>query len=219
MRIALHAVKKDPEVKAYLTAGDLHLAAQGYTDHGVRHADLVSNIAFNVLHQLERPAREAELASIAAYLHDIGNAVSRHGHGQVGAVLAASILRRLGMDPEEVAVVAGAIGNHDPEDISRPVSAVSAAVILADKTDVHRSRVRNRDLAAFDTHDRVNYAVTRSFLRVEKDRRITLELEIDSEVSSLLDYLELFLNRMMMCRHSARFLGSEFDIMIDGHRL
>lgn len=220
MTVTLEMVKSDPEVKAYLETGDQHLAAQGYTEHGIRHAGLVSSIAFNIMRQLKRPARQMELASIAAYLHDIGNVVSRHMHGQIGAILARDILLRLGMTPHEVAVVAGAIGNHDPEDTSRAVSEVSAATILADKTDVHRSRVRNRDLAAFDIHDRVNYAVQKSFLRVEQAaERIALELDIDPEISSLVDYFELFLNRMVMCRHAARFLGCGFDMVINGNRI
>lgn len=220
MSITLEKVKKDAEVRAYLELGNQHLGVQGYTEHGHRHAELVSRIALNIMRQLGRPQREAELAAIAGYLHDIGNVVSRHLHGQTGALIARGILNRLGMDPEEVAVVIGSIGNHDPEDISKPVSTISAAVILADKTDVHRSRVRNEDLSTFDVHDRVNYAVTRSFLRVEEGgERLTLELEIDQAISSLVEYFELFLNRMVMCRHAARFLGCSFDININGKRL
>lgn len=220
MVVTLDTIRKDPEIRACIEAGDRHLAAQGYTEHGFRHAELVSSIAFNTMQQLGRTLRQAQLAAIGAYLHDIGNVACRHMHGQVGAALAYGMLVRLGLPLDEVAVVVGAIGNHDPEDVSRAVSEVSAAVILADKTDVHRSRVRNRDLASFDAHDRVNYAVRRSFLRVDQTGgRITLELEIDSEISSLMDYFELFLNRMVMCRHAAGFLGASFDIMINGNRI
>lgn len=220
MAVDLNKVKNDSEVKAYLEIGDEHLQAQGYTEHGLRHADLVARISLNIMRQLGKPSRDAELASIAGYLHDIGNVASRCLHGQTGAVIARDILSRLGMPPREVAAVVGAVGNHDPEDTSRAVSEISAAVILGDKTDVHRTRVRNEDLATFDLHDRVNYAVRRSFLRVDdQEKLIILELEIDPSISSLVEYFELFLNRMLMCRHAARFLGCSFDIKINGNRL
>ena len=163
--ITLEAIKADPYVQALIDAGNRHLAAIGYTEHGLRHVALVAHIASNILEKMAYPARECELAAIAGYLHDIGNAVNRVSHAQTGAILAAGILERQGMPPEDIASVIGAIGNHDELD-GNPVNNISAALILADKSDVHRSRVRNSDLATFDIHDRVNYAVKRSFLRV-----------------------------------------------------
>jgi len=218
--VMLDEVKKSNEVAAYLEAGNAHLGALGYTDHGVRHASLVSAIAGNVLERLGHSEREQELASIAGYMHDIGNLVSRPYHAQVGAAIAERILRQMGMDPVEVAVVLGAIGSHDPEDICMSVSNVSAAVILADKSDVHRSRVRNADLHHFDLHDRVNYAATRSFLEVKDEAKtITLKLTIDTEISPVMEYFEIFLTRMLAGKRAAEFLGCRFELDINNVRL
>ncbi|MBC7345936.1 MAG: HD domain-containing protein [Clostridia bacterium] len=190
----------------------------GYTEHGQRHLSLVAQVAYNVLTHLGYPRRTAELAAIAGYLHDIGNVVSRHNHGQAGALLAYQILSRLGMAAEEIALVVGAIGNHE-EEYGHAVNQVAAALILADKSDVHRSRVRNREPAAFDLHDRVNYAVERSFLRVESgQRRLTMELNINTAISPVMDYFEIFLTRMLMCRRAAAFLGCSFGMEINGAR-
>ena len=218
--VTLDEVKDHPMVVAYLQGGNTHLGALGYTDHGQRHAKLVSSISSNILDRLGFPQREQDLASIAGYLHDIGNVVCRPFHAQVGAILAGRILEDLGMIPAEIAEVMGAIGNHEPEDGCQAVSAVSAAVILADKSDVHRSRVRNQDVLAFDVHDRVNYAATRSFLRVDEEQRVvTLELTIDTEISPVMEYFEIFLTRMLACKRACEFLNTRFQLTINGVRL
>lgn len=218
--ITLEDVKTNPVVETYIKAGNDHLAALGYTDHGLRHAGVVAAIAKNLLRKLGFPDREQELAAIAAYLHDIGNLVSRHYHAQVGAVLAGQILSAMGMDPGEVAVVMGAIGSHDPEEDCYAVSNVSAAVILADKSDVHRSRVRNPDVHNFDMHDRVNYAATRSFLEADPERKvISLQLTIDTEIAPVMEYFEIFLTRMMACKRAAEFLGAKFELRINDIKL
>lgn len=217
--LTLESVKNDPELQAYLAGGDEVLAAMGYTEHGSRHASLVSSIARNILERLGFPAREAELAAIAGFVHDIGNVVSRHNHEQVGGMVAMRILGRLGMPPSEIAMIVAAIGNHG-EEIGEPVNNVAAALFLADKSDVHRSRVRNPEVASFDIHDRVNYAVEHSFLRVDEKRKaVTLELKIDTKISPVMDYFEIFLTRMVLCRRAASFLGCDFELVINGVRL
>ena len=218
--ITLEDVKQNHEIGTYLEAGNSHLGALGYTDHGVRHASLVASIAGNVLERLGHSEREQELASIAGYVHDIGNVVSRSYHAQVGAVMAERVLRGMGMDAPEVAVILGAIGSHDPEDTCNAVSNVSAAVILADKSDVHRSRVRNTDIHNFDVHDRVNYAATRSFLEVKAEAKtISLRLTVDTEISPVMEYFEIFLTRMLAGKRAAEFLGCRFELDINNVRL
>ena len=215
----LEEVKRDSEVEAFITKANEYTGVLGYTEHGSRHANLTSNIAYNVLRRLGLDERMVQLAAIAAYLHDIGNLVSRANHEHTGATLADRILLRLGMPADERAVVMGAIGNHE-ERHGEAVSAAGAAVILADKSDVHRTRVRNPDPATFDIHDRVNYAVEHSFLRVdEKSRTITLELTIDTAISQVMEYFEIFLDRMLMCRRAATFLGCDFKLQINGAKL
>jgi metal-dependent HD superfamily phosphatase/phosphodiesterase len=215
----LDDVKRDPEVDAFLTKANEYTGIIGYTEHGLRHANLCANIASNVLRRLGFDDRTAQLGAIAAYLHDIGNLVSRANHEHTGATLANSILGRLGMSAEERAIVMGAIGNHE-ERHGEAISAVGAAVILADKSDVHRTRVRNPDRSTFDIHDRVNYAVEHSFLRVdEKSKTVTLELTIDTAMSQVMEYFEIFLDRMLMCRRAAEFLGCGFKLQINGVKL
>ncbi|MEW6031399.1 MAG: HD domain-containing protein [Bacillota bacterium] len=217
--VTLEQVKRDPEVQAYLSGGDGVLAAMGYTEHGQRHAALVSNIARNILERLGFPSREAELAAIAGYLHDIGNVVSRQAHEQIGGLVAMRILDRLGMPPSEIAMIVAAIGNHG-EDVGEPVNNVAAALFIADKSDVHRSRVKNPELANFDIHDRVNYAAEHSFVRVDEKRKaVTLEIRIDTKISPVMDYFEIFLTRMILCRRAASFLGCDFELVINGVRL
>ncbi len=217
--VTLEQVKRDPEVQAYLSGGDEVLAAMGYTEHGQRHAALVANIARNILERLGHPGREAELAAIAGYLHDIGNVISRQNHEQIGGLVALRVLDRLGMPPSETAMVVAAIGNHG-EDVGVPVNNLAAALLLADKSDVHRSRVRNPEMASFDIHDRVNYAAEHSFLRVDDRRKaITLEIKIDTKISPVMDYFEIFLTRMVLCRRAASFLGCDFELVINGVRL
>ena len=218
--VTIEDVKENNEVVSYIEAGNAHLGALGYTDHGMRHATLVSAIARNVLERLGRSEREQELAAIAGFLHDIGNVVSRFYHAQVGAAIAERILRGMGMDPVETSVVLGAIGSHDPEDTCNAVSSVSAAVILADKSDVHRTRVRNPDFRNFDVHDRVNYAATRSFLEVKADAKIiSLKLTVDTEISPVMEYFEIFLTRMLACKRAGEFLGCRFELDINNVRL
>jgi len=216
--LTLDVVRADPEVQAYIRQANKNLGVLGFTEHGFRHVNLVANIARNVLRLLDYDARQQELAAIAGYLHDIGNVISRHGHASTGALLAHSILNRLGMAPEDVAIVLGAIGSHgdDGARLGEPVHPVSAALILADKSDVHRSRVRNTDPSTFDQHDRVNYAATSSFLRVAPEAKtITLELTIDTSIAPVMQYFEIFLPRMLMSRHAAELLGCEFHITIN----
>ncbi|WP_334110436.1 HD domain-containing protein [Thermodesulfitimonas autotrophica] len=212
-------VKKNPVVETFIRYGNQFLGAMGYTEHGFRHVNLVATIARNILERLNFPPREAELAAIAGYLHDIGNVVSRNNHGISGAVIAYRILTDMGMPPDEVALVISAIANHE-EEYGHPVSNVAAALILADKSDVHRSRVRNPDLSSFDIHDRVNYAVEHSFLWVKEERRvITLDLTIDIEICPVMEYFEIFLTRMALCRRAANFLKADFELMINGAKL
>lgn len=218
--VTLDLLKEDPEVLAYIDGGNAHLGAMGFTDHGQRHAGLVAAIAGNVLERLGFPEREQELAAIAGFLHDIGNVVSRYFHAQTGAAIAERLLASRGMDPKEIATVIGAIGSHDPEDSATAVSAVSAALILADKSDVHRSRVRNQEIHNFDVHDRVNYAATRSFLKVDPAAKtICLQLTVDTAISPVMEYFEIFLTRMLACKRAAEFLEAQFELDINNVRL
>jgi putative nucleotidyltransferase with HDIG domain len=216
--VTFDIVRSDPEVAALVERANDNLGVLGYTEHGVRHVTLVSRIARNVLRHLGYDAAHEELASIAGYLHDIGNVVSRHDHAQTGAILSHQILNRLGMPPRDVAIIMGAIGSHgdDSGRLGEAVHPVGAALILADKSDVHRSRVRNPEPASFDQHDRVNYASQSSFLRVDElGKTITLELSIDTSVAQVMHYFEIFLPRMLMCRHAAELLGCEFHIVMN----
>ena len=216
--LTLEAVRADPEVQAFIRQANTNLGVLGFTEHGFRHVGLVASIARNVLRLLGYDARQQELAGVAGYLHDIGNVISRHGHASTGACLAHPILNRLGTPPEDVAVILGAIGSHgdDHGRLGEPVHPVSAALILADKSDVHRSRVRNNDPASFDQHDRVNYAATSSFLRVDAEAKtITLELTIDTAMAPVMEYFEIFLPRMLMSRHAAQLLDCVFHIDIN----
>lgn len=217
-KLTLTDLKEDPIVRGYIEGGNQNLEAIGFTEHGLRHVGLVSHIASNILEKLEYPERTCELAAIAAYLHDIGNAVNRVSHAQTGAIMASQILERHGMIPEEIAIIIGAIGNHDEVD-GHPVNDVSAALILADKSDVHRSRVRNTDPASFDIHDRVNYAVEHSFLRVYPEERIALEITINTELCPVMDYFEIFMARMLLCRKAANFLNTHFELKINDVKL
>lgn len=217
--VTLDDIKQNELVATYLKRADKQLGVIGYTEHGERHADLVAHIAYNVLSRLERPEREAQLAAIAGYLHDIGNVVSRSEHAQTGAIIAQSILSGMGMPPDGYTEIMAAIGNHHEED-GNPVSDVAAALILGDKSDVHKTRVRNPELIKFDIHDRVNYAAQNSFLRVDEKRKsITLEVTIDTDISPVMEYFEIFLSRMVIARRSADFLGCAFELLINGVRL
>lgn len=212
----LGAVRGHERSSAFIVACDEFLDAQGFTEHGFRHANLVGHIAYNVLTHLGREPRIAELAAVAGYLHDIGNVISRTDHGQTGALIAYDVLKELDVAPADMALIMSAIGNHE-EQYGQSVSDVSAAVILADKSDVHRSRVRKGASIVMDIHDRVNYAVTQSFLRVDAEQHtLTLELEIDTVISQVLEYFEIFLERMIMCRRAAQTLGCQFKITVNG---
>lgn len=217
--VTFDIVRHDPEVIALIERANENLGVLGYTEHGVRHVTLVSKIARNVLRYLGYDKEYLELASIAGYLHDVGNVISRYDHAYTSALLARDILSRMGMPPADVAIIMGAIGSHgdDSGRLGEPVHPVGAALILADKSDVHRSRVRNPDPTTFDQHDRVNYAAESSFLRVdEPEKTITLELAIDTLVAQVMDYFEIFLPRMLMSRRAAEFLGCQFHITING---
>ena len=218
-QVSLDDVKGHEGVQTFIELADKHLGEIGYTEHGFRHAGLVSSIAYNVLHRLEFDDRTAEIASIAGYLHDLGNFVSRTMHSQTGATITYDLLRQLGMSYGEIGIIMAAIGNHE-EEFGHPVNAAGAALIVADKSDVHRSRVREQDPSLFDIHDRVNHAVEHSFLRVDSEARtLTLELTIDTELAGVMEYFEIFLSRMVMCRRAAEYLNCEFRIDINGAKL
>ena len=217
--INLSDVKAHPAVKTFIRQADRNLGEIGYTEHGFRHAKIVSRDARNLLRALGYADREPERAAIAGYLHDLGNFVSRKGHPQTGASICYPILGELGMSYKEIGIVLGAIGNHEEGD-GLPVSAEGAALILADKADVHRSRVRNKVPATFDIHDRVNYAAESSTLEVAlADRTLVLELRIDTAISKIMEYFEIFLDRMTMCRRAAEFLDCRFRLVINGQDL
>ncbi|MBD3170035.1 MAG: HD domain-containing protein [candidate division Zixibacteria bacterium] len=212
-------VKRHPMVRATVGKADEVLGIIGYTEHGMRHTSLVSNIAYNILKRLGRNEKRSQLAAIAGIMHDIGNVVNRDYHAQTSALMAQTILHDMGMPHEDILEVMAAIGNHDEKD-GYPVSDVSAALILADKSDVHTSRVRDPHSVSSDIHDRVNYAAKSTFLRVnEKQKTITLEIKIDPKVSSVMEYFEIFLSRMVVCRRAAEFLGMRFQLLINDHKL
>src|SRR5258706_10184353 len=217
--VTFDSVRDHPRVRVFIRKADEALAEIGYTEHGERHVSLVAHIAYNTLKRLGYPEREAELAAIAGYLHDVGNVVNREQHAQTGAVIAMQLLQQMGMEDLETVRIMGAIGNHH-EDDGAAISPVAAAVILGDKSDVHRTRVRNPEMIKFDIHDRVNYAVEKSFLNVDESRKeITLELTIDTGISQVMEYFEIFMTRMVACRKAARFLGTSFGLKLNGNRL
>lgn len=217
--ITFEDIKNNKEFKTYIQAGDEHLRIKGYTKHDFGHVTKVAETAGEILQNLGFSKREVELAKIAAYIHDIGNMVNRQEHAQTGACLCFNILTRLGMDPEEIAIVVSAVGNHD-EEVGCPVNPPGAALILGDKTDVRRSRVRNTDFATFDIHDRVNYAVEKAEVKVDGvNRSIDLVLSIDTTICSLMDYFEIFLSRMLLCRKAADFLNAKFNLIINGTKM
>ncbi|MBI3522559.1 MAG: HD domain-containing protein [Chloroflexi bacterium] len=216
----LEDIKSDDRVKVYIRSANQQTGAIGYTEHGERHANTSADGARFILRALGHEPRRCEVAAIAAYLHDVGNAITRDRHGQTGALLAHDILVDLGFATEEIATIMGAIANHEEAEGGLPVSAVSAAVIIADKSDVHRSRVRNPKTTSFDIHDRVNYAATASEIKVSrKEKLITLELTIDAEVAPLMEYFEIFLSRMILSRRAAEFLHCRFALVINNTRL
>jgi len=216
--VTIEQVRRDAEVMTFIRSANETLRTLGYTEHGQRHAGLVGNISCNILERLGYNERTCQLANIAGYLHDIGNTIHRENHALSGSLMAWQILSRMGMPPEECVTVINAIGNHE-EERGFATTAVSAALIIADKADVHRSRVQNPDIATFDIHDRVNYASTHSFVRVRaEDKIIALELQIDNEYAQVIEYFEIFLSRMTMVRQAVQFLGCEFQLIINDTR-
>ena len=210
-------VKNNPDIRAYISKADESLLALGYTEHSFAHVTKVAEAAAEILHTLGHSEHEIELVKIAGFLHDIGNIVNRIDHAQSGAVMAFRLLDRMNMPPEDIATVVTAIGNHD-ESTAFPVNSVAAALIIADKTDVRRSRVRNRSVAQFDIHDRVNYSVTHSDVYITKEN-ICLELTIEQEYCTVLEYFEIFLTRMLLCRKASEALGVDFMLYINGQRM
>jgi uncharacterized protein len=216
--ITLELVQSHPELSTFISAADRVMEALGYTEHGFRHANLVARIAYQVLSRLEFDELQVVRGCVAGYLHDVGNMVSREVHGQVGAVLIYETLHEE-VAPADLTTIVAAVANHE-EPNGPQISAESAAVILADKSDVHRSRVRKSGQPEFDIHDRVNYAAEQSFLRVDSlARTITLELTIDTSISQVMEYFEIFLGRMQMCRLAAEKLGCRFKLTINGAEL
>ncbi len=217
--VMLDDVKKNEIVDSFIQAANDYLGAIGYTEHGYRHVSLVSSVAQSILVSLDYPKRLQELAAIAGYLHDIGNVVNRQDHGQSAALIAMDILKKMGLTPDEIAIILSAVGNHE-EEIGDPVNPVAAALIIADKADVHKTRVRNPNMISVDIHDRVNYAVDRSFLNVDKDKKtISLHLNIDTKISQVIEYFEIFMSRMNMCKRAAKFLDCKFELIINERKL
>ncbi len=212
-------IKKNEEINIYIRQADLALSALGFTEHSFAHVTLVAEKAGYILQTLGYPERTVELVKIAGYLHDIGNLVNRVEHSQSGAIMAFRILDHLNFPPDEIGQIVSAIGNHD-EGTGVPVSALAAALILADKSDVRRNRVRNQDISNFDIHDRVNYSVTKSELKInESHTLIKLKLSVDTRYGSVMDYFEIFLQRMILCRKAAEKLGMQFKLMINEQQL
>ena len=214
MNVTYEDVRNSEEIRTYIKQADESLKAIGYTEHSFAHCTKVAKVA-DLLEKLGYDAHEVELARIAGFMHDIGNVVNRIDHAQSGAMMAFRILDKMGMPPEDVATVITAIGNHD-EQTAAAVNAVAAALIIADKTDVRRSRVRNRSTINFDIHDRVNYAAEKSDVILEPDSKtITLDLKINTEICAVMDYFEIFTGRMLLCRKAAEFLGLQFKLDIN----
>ena len=219
MTVTIGQVRKSREVNAYLEKTDRCMVSMGYTEHGARHACIVSDAARAILLKLGRDAREAELAAIAGYLHDLGNLVNRENHALTGSAMGRDILHAMGMPAPEIADVVSAIGHHQEEN-GEPMSAISAALILADKIDVHRGRVRKSNKMDFDTHDRVNYAAERSVVKVSRKRRkIRYDLRIDTRLSKVMEYFEIFMSRMIIARKAATFLGCTLELVINGAKM
>ena len=217
--LTFEMIRNNEEIRAYIEKGNANLGVMGFTEHYLAHAMKVSQTAAGILSELGYGGRKIELARIAGYMHDLGNCINRNDHAHTGALMAMQILRGLGMDPGEIAVVIAAIGNHD-EKTGTAEDPVSAALILADKADVRRSRVRGRDQTQFDIHDRVNYAAVSSALTVDREKKeIELSIELDDTISSVMDYFEIFLGRMLMCRRAAERLGCTFAMKANGSKV
>ena len=212
-------IKKNEEVKELITKGNENLGVLGYTDHSEKHCAIVAEHAAAILKQFGYSDHDIELAKIAGFMHDIGNAVNRKHHAEYGAILANDILKDTDMPLKDRITVVSTIGNHD-ESTGGAVDAISAAIIIADKTDVRRNRVRNKEKANFDKHDRVNYAVTEAKLKVNPDKGvIALNLQVDEKICTMYEYFDIFLGRMMMCRKAAEILGAKFKLMVYGRKV
>lgn len=212
-------IRQNPDIMEYIRRADHALEVQGYTEHSFAHVELVAQNAGMILTELGYDERAVELARIAGMLHDIGNVINRIDHAQSGAVMAFRLLDNMSMPAAEICSVISAIGNHD-ESTAQPVDAISAALIIADKTDVRRSRVRNNDFLTFDIHDRVNFAVKKSSLYFNENKTaIILDLEIDTEISPVIEYFEIFLNRMLLCKRACSYLGLQFKMIVNGSSL
>jgi metal-dependent HD superfamily phosphatase/phosphodiesterase len=217
--ITIDDVKKNKTVSKLIEKADEALGIIGYTEHGQRHCSLAANIAYNIMTRLGKGEKRAQLAAIAGYMHDMGNLINRDYHAQTASVMAFQILRDMGMEVEDIAEIIAAIGNHDEKD-GYPISDICAAVILADKSDVHRSRVRNTEMLKVDIHDRVNYAAESSFLRIDDElKEAILEIKIDTSMSQVMEYFEIFLSRMLVCKRAAEFLGLKFGLVINDNKL
>ena len=212
-------VKNNAAIRTYIEKADESLVALGFTEHSFAHVTQVAETAGYILETLNYSTRDVELVKIAGWLHDIGNLVNRIDHSQSGATMAFRILDNLNCDPEDIATIVTAIGNHD-EGTGAPVNAVAAALILADKSDVRRSRVRSKDTLRFDIHDRVNYSVTKSELKINQEHSlIKLKLNVDTKYGSVMDYFEIFMDRMVLCRKAAEKLGMQFKLIINEQQL
>lgn len=212
-------IKQNPDIMEYIRRADKTLEAMGYTEHSFAHVEKAAATSAMILETLGYDERTVELARIAAMMHDIGNVINRIDHAQSGAVMAFRLLDNLSMPASETCSIISAIGNHD-EGTGQPLDPISAALILGDKTDVRRSRVRNTDLLTFDIHDRVNYAVESSAVHISDDKKsIILELQIDTEISSVMEYFEIFMNRMLMCRRASEYLGLNFQMIINKSKI
>ena len=217
--VGYDSIRTNSDIRAYIVGADESLKALGFTEHSFAHVTKVAETAAYILTELGYDEHTAELAKIAGFLHDIGNLVNRVDHSQSGAIIAFRILDKLGMPAEDIAPIVSAIGNHD-EGNGVAVSPMAAALIIADKCDVRRSRVRNSDLSTFDIHDRVNYSVEHSELSLNRDRRsVDLTLKVDSSISAVMDYFEIFLGRMIMCRKAAAALDLSFTLTVNGQKL
>ena len=217
--ITLEDIKKNEEVQELIVGAQKQLNVLGYTEHSIRHITIVSNRAAEILRELEYPQERIELAKIAGYMHDIGNSVNRVDHAHSGAILAYEILKDMGMDVKRRTEIMMAIGNHD-EQTGTAVSDISAALILADKSDVHRDRVVNTNMSTFDKHDKVNYAVTNAEFKMNKEKRlVSLDLTIDTKICPVLDYFEIFMDRTMMSKYAAKYLHVWFELIINGTKL
>ena len=218
MSMSYEEIRNNPTIRTYIQKADQSLAALGFTEHSFAHVTHVASVAGKILKELNYSKEDLEIARIAGYMHDIGNVINRHDHAQTGALMAMRILDHMGMPADQVAAVITAIGNHD-EPNAYPVDAVTAAIIIADKTDVRQTRVRNKDVTNFDKHDRVNYAVKQSTVCVRDGKIIEASLKLDKDICSVMDYFKIFLERMILCRKAAEQLGCEFSLVINKERV